>query len=148
VNEPIFRKALPADWKAIRALLEANKLPLDGARDHLGCFVVAQHESGLVACGGLELYGSVALVRSVAVAEQHRGKGLGQDVAMRLCASALDEGVETLVLLTDTAESYFRRLGFKTVQRTELPEAIMVSAEFRGACPASATAMLKRLSTN
>jgi amino-acid N-acetyltransferase len=67
---------------------------------------------------------------------------------MRLFTSALNEGVETLVLLTDTAETYFRRLGFRAVPRTGLPEAVMASAEFRGACPASATAMLMKLSTN
>ena len=148
MNDPIFRRALPEDWKAIRALLVASKLPPDGARRHLGSFVVAHDETGLLACGGLELYGSVALLRSVAVSERHRGKRLGQEIVMRLFTSALNEGVETLVLLTDTAETYFRRLGFRAVPRTGLPEAVLASAEFRGACPASATAMLMKLSTN
>lgn len=148
MNQPIFRRALPADWKAIRSLLAANKLPLEGAREHLGSFVVVHDDTGLLACGGLERYGSVALLRSVAVAEQQRGRQLGHEVVMRLSASALNEGVETLVLLTDTAEFYFRRLGFKPVARTELPEVIMTSAEFQGACPASATAMLMSLSAN
>jgi amino-acid N-acetyltransferase len=148
MNAPIFRRALPADWKAIRSLLAVNKLPLEGAREHLVSFVVVHDETGLLACGGLELYGSVALLRSVVVAEQHRGKLLGQEIVRRLFTSALDEGVETLVLLTDTAQTYFRRLGFKAVPRTELPTPVMNSAEFRGACPASATAMLMSLSTN
>jgi amino-acid N-acetyltransferase len=146
MNEPIFRRASPADWEAIRALLAECKLPIEGARDHLGSFVVAHDEAGLMACGGLELYGPAALLRSVAVSEIHRGKGLGHELMMRLFAEALEERVETLVLLTDTAEPYFRRLGFRTVARPDLPPAVTVSAEFRGACPASATAMVRDLS--
>jgi amino-acid N-acetyltransferase len=146
VDDVIFRRALPSDWKAIGTLLAECKLPLDGARDHLETFMVAHDETGLVACGGLELYSPVALLRSVAVREIRRGRGLGQELLMRLIAEALKERVETLVLLTDTAEGYFRRLGFRTVARPDLPPAVTVSAEFRGACPASASAMVRDLS--
>jgi len=148
VNEPIYRRALPSDWKAIRTLITESKLPLDGARDHLGTFMIAHDESGLMACGGLELYGPVALLRSVAVKEAHRGKRLGQELLVRLYAEALKERIETLVLLTDTAESYFHKLGFKAVSRSDLPSAVTVSAEFQGACPASATAMMMTLGIN
>lgn len=148
MNEPVFRRALPADWRGIRALLVTSKLPVDGAQDHLGSFMVAHDESGLIACAGLELYGAVALLRSVAVAEKNRGRRLGQDLVMRLYSLALNEKVETLLLLTDTADAYFRRLGFSVVARAAVPQVVMVSAEFRGACPASATVMLMNLSTS
>ena len=94
MNEPIFRRALPADWNAILSLLAANKMPLEGAREHLGSFVVAQDKTGLLAYGGLDLYGSVALLRSVVVAEQHRGKRLGQEVVVRMLTSALMGGLK------------------------------------------------------
>lgn len=140
-----FRRAGPPDWEHIGALLSSNRLPLEGALDHIGNFLVAHDEGGLAACGGLEVYGLTALVRSVAVAEAHRGQGLGQALVARLSALAVDQRVRTLVLLTETAEPYFRKLGFDSVPRSALPEAVKVSAEFRGACPDSATAMLKRL---
>lgn len=146
MNEPIFRRAVPSDWDAIRTLLTENKLPLDGARDHLGSFLIALDETGLLACGGLELYGPVALLRSVAVKEAQRGKRLGRKLLLRLLTEALKEKVVTLVLLTDTAETYFRKLGFRVVPRSDLPSAVTVSAEFTGACPASATAMVMDLS--
>ena len=146
MNEALFRRALPSDWEAVRTLLSENRLPLDGARDHLGTFIVVHDETGLIACGGLELYSPVALLRSLAVDKTHRGKRLGQELIKRLCAEALKEEVETLVLLTDTAESYFRKLGFRPVPRSDLPATVTESAEFRGACPASATAMVMTLS--
>lgn len=147
MNEALFRRALPSDWEAIRTLLSENKLPLDGAREHLGTFIVGYDETGLIACGGLELYSPVALLRSVAVNETHRRKQFGQELLVKLCAEALKEKVETLVLLTDTAESYFQKQGFRPVPRSDLPAAVTVSAEFRGACPTSATAMLMTLSS-
>lgn len=147
MSGPVFDKATPSDWEAIRSLLAASKLPLDGARDHLHAFTVARDETGLLACGGLEVYGPVALLRSVAVAQRRQGQGLGKDVLAKLFANARLDGVATLVLLTDTAEPYFGRLGFKSVPRTSLPEAVMASAEFRGACPASSTAMTLALDT-
>lgn len=145
MNDPIFRRAMPSDWRGIRFLLATCKLPLEGAKDHIGTFMVVHDEAGLIACGGLEIYGAAALVRSIAVSEKHRNRRLGQELMDRLCSLAADENVTSLVLLTDTAESYFRRLGFEAVPRTALPAPVTVSAEFRGACPASAIAMQKSL---
>ncbi|HWA12811.1 MAG TPA: arsenic resistance N-acetyltransferase ArsN2 [Burkholderiales bacterium] len=142
MNAPAFRRALASDWPDISALLAASKLPLEGAQDHLGHFVVAHDGAGLVACGGLELYGPAALLRSLAVKPAHQGRRLGHEMVMRLVTLALNEEVGELGLLTEGAEPYFRRFGFKTVSREALPRALAASAEFRGACPASATAML------
>ena len=145
MNDPIFRRALPSDWRDIRSLLATSSLPLDGAQDHLDSFLVAHGQSGLLGCAGLELYGPVALLRSVAVAQAHRGRRLGQELLARLLSEASKEKVETVVLLTETAEPYFRKLGFNPVSRSDLPSAVAASAEFQGACPVSATAMVKML---
>lgn len=148
MNAPAFRRALPSDWPDIRALLAASKLPLEGAQAHLDHFMVAHDETGLVSCGGLELYGPAALLRSVAVAQAHQGRRLGHEMVMRLVTLAMSEQVGELALLTEGAAPYFRRFGFKTVSRDALPQALMASAEFKGACPASATAMLLGLAPN
>jgi amino-acid N-acetyltransferase len=122
-----------------------NKLPLDGAREHLRTFMVAHDESGLMACAGLELHPPAALVRSVAVRETHRGRRLDQELLVRLFAEALKERIEILVLLTQTAEPCFHKQGLRTVPRSRLPQEVGGSAEFRGACPESATAMMMNL---
>jgi N-acetylglutamate synthase-like GNAT family acetyltransferase len=145
LSEPTFRRPLPDDWDAVKLLLVQSGLPIAGAQEHLGDFLVAQDGTGIVGCAGLERYGPTALLRSVAVLERRRGERLGYELVVRLVAAARAADVATLVLLTETAERYFRRFGFKTVPRKTLPEEIMASAEFRGACPASAMAMLMNL---
>jgi amino-acid N-acetyltransferase len=141
-SQPIeVRRATPADWEAIARLLGASSLPVDGARDHLSGFVVAGRASVLVGCAAIERYGDAGLLRSVAVAPQERGKGTGTALVRRCLEDARADGIETLVLLTTTADDYFPRFGFELVDRAAVPEAVRESAEFRGACPASATVM-------
>ena len=60
MNSISLRQGTPADWPAISALLEANELPLDGARAHINTFVVAEANRETVACAGAELYGGLA----------------------------------------------------------------------------------------
>ena len=136
-----IRPASPQDWPAVEALLRTERLPLDGARDHLASFVVAERHGAIVGCAGVERYGDAALLRSVAVVESERGRGIGVTLVERCIADARGSGVSTFVLLTTTAEQFFPRFGFEVVDRSTVPDAVRDSAEFRGACPASATVM-------
>ena len=139
-----MRRASPEDWPAIEALLQESGLPVTGARDHLDDFIVAGPDQ-VLGCVGLERYGSTGLLRSLAVSPDQRGNGLGRALVDACLSHARASGITTLVLLTQTAESLFARMGFRRVERTEVPETVKASAEFRGACPASAVAMLRRL---
>jgi amino-acid N-acetyltransferase len=56
-----------ADILALFALLQQNTLPTDGLRDHLSPVLVARGDGGVIGSAALECYGSVALLRSVAV---------------------------------------------------------------------------------
>jgi N-acetylglutamate synthase-like GNAT family acetyltransferase len=137
-----IRVATPNDWDGVAALLSASSLPLDGAREHLGEFVVAEHPGlGIAGCAAVERYGDAGLLRSVAVAPAERGQGTGEALVQRCLADARAAGLGTVVLLTTTADRYFPRFGFEVVDRASVPESVRDSAEFRGACPASATVM-------
>lgn len=136
-----YRPATTADWPAVRALLQSCDLPLAGAGEHLGTFMVATVAGRIVACAGIEPYGNTALLRSCAVDVPNRNQGLGAALCARAIALAKNLGIRQLVLLTTTGEGYFPRFGFKPVARENLPDAIRRSEEFRGACPASACAM-------
>jgi N-acetylglutamate synthase-like GNAT family acetyltransferase/NADPH-dependent 2,4-dienoyl-CoA reductase/sulfur reductase-like enzyme len=140
-----LRQAAPADWPAISALLSVQQLPLDGAREHLGHFLLAERGETLLGCAGIERYGDIGLLRSVAVAPGQQHQGLGGRLLATLLAEARRRGLRQLYLLTTTAERYFERLGFVPVERAALPAALQASAELRGACPASARAMLLQL---
>jgi amino-acid N-acetyltransferase len=133
--------ARPRDLPAIVALLEASKLPIAGLATHIANTIVARVGDSIVGCAAVEAYPPAGLLRSVAVAAERRGEGLGQ----RLTAAALDlarrRGVRTVYLLTTTADAFFPKLGFAAIDRRELDPALAASEELRGACPASAVAM-------
>ncbi|HEY9023246.1 MAG TPA: arsenic resistance N-acetyltransferase ArsN2 [Burkholderiaceae bacterium] len=140
-GEPVIRGARPDDWPAVEALLRACALPVDGAAQHLADFVVAESAGRLVAVAGLEAHGADALLRSVAVSSEARSAGLGRTVVDAVEALARERGVQRLHLLTTTAAGYFSRRGFRRRERAAAPAPLRASAEFRGACPASATFM-------
>ncbi|MGE5673290.1 MAG: arsenic resistance N-acetyltransferase ArsN2, partial [Mycobacterium leprae] len=142
MTDMTFRMADGADWTSVATLLKAADLPLDGAQEHLTGFLLAYHGAALVGVAGLERYDDTALLRSVAVAEGRRSTGLGQELVRRLLDQAYATGITTVVLLTTTAEHFFPRFGFRRVERSLFPPALQDSAEVRGACPASAVAML------
>jgi amino-acid N-acetyltransferase len=144
---PSIRPARADDWPAIQALLEARNLPLDGAESHLGDFLVAPRSAseGVAGVAGLERYGNVGLLRSVAVADDLAARGLGTALLRALLRLAGERGIETVYLLTTTAADWFPRFGFTAVRREDLPRALGESAELRGACPGTAIAMQLRL---
>lgn len=136
-----------SDLPEILTLLEASRLPVAGIREHLGSALVAREHGKLVGCAAVEIYGSAALLRSVAVSEERRGEGLGQRLTEAALDLARERGVRDIYLLTTTAGHFFPRFGFTAIPRTELDPALAQSEELRGACPASALAMRATLST-
>lgn len=142
----LVRSALKTDWPQVSELLTHSNLPLEGAEEALADFIVAFRDEELVGTAGLEKYGKVALLRSVAVTENERSTGLGQELVRRVLDRAYKEGIEQLVLLTTTAASFFPRFGFRKIPRDQMPQAAKASIEYTSACPASATVMLLNLS--
>lgn len=138
-----LRAATTADLAKIEALLTASGLPLDGVREALPNFIVAEHEDDLVGVAGLEVCCDNALLRSVAVADGWRSHGVGRALVTRLIADAESRGVRALYLLTTTAEQYFPSFGFRKLSRDQVPEDVRATIEFQSACPDSATVMCR-----
>ena len=136
-----LRPAAPSDWPAIEALLLANKLPLDGAQAHLDTYLLAVSNGEIVGSAGAEVYGHIALLRSVAVAPGLHKQGIGKLLLDRLIHEAQRRDIARLYLLTVTAPEYFAQYGFKRGKIDEAPHALKASAEFQGACPACAAFM-------
>jgi amino-acid N-acetyltransferase len=141
---PICRGASDSDWSAIARLLSDCGLPLEGAREHLDRFIVADDGGAIAGCVGAEVYGDTALLRSLAVDDARRGRGIGRALSMQMMAALRADGIAAIGLLTMEAERFFAAQGFVAVPRDRIPPALHASAEFRGACPASAIAMLQR----
>jgi amino-acid N-acetyltransferase len=136
-----FRTATATDRPVVSALLTQAELPLAGAEAHLNQYVLAFRGNELVASAGLEVYGSTALLRSVAVSKDERGTGLGQEIVRRILDHARMFGLEAVVLLTTTADRFFPRFGFLRVTRADVPSEVLASPEFQSVCPSSATVM-------
>lgn len=137
--------AQDGDRAGVLALLERAGLPLDGLADHMGSALVARQGNAVVGSAALEIYGSAALLRSVAVDAALRGQGLGQQLSQAALDLARQRGVATLYLLTETAGEFFPRFGFQPIARRDVAPAVQQSVEFTSACPVSALVMAATL---
>jgi amino-acid N-acetyltransferase len=139
------REAAPADLPAVRDLVSAAGLPLDGLAE-AAVVLVADADGAVVGAVALERHGAgpdtAFLLRSAVVAPAWRGRGVGT-VLTAAAVAHVDTVGAPVALLTETAADYFPRFGFTPVDRTALPAVLGGSAELRGACPASARALLR-----
>ena len=143
-----FRQATDRDLDAVKGLLSANKLPLEGVKENFSSFVVADDGGEIAGAIGMETFGGAALLRSAVVAPQHRGSDVGRRLVEQILKRAEGEGIRELFLLTTTAEKYFPRFGFANTTRSDVPLAMKASAEFQGACPDTAVVMKRRIGTS
>ena len=133
--------ATSADLRAIELLLADNKLPIDGIGETLSSAVVARAAGRTIGCAALEIYPTGVLLRSVAVDDEWRGKGIGRQLTDAALVLARGKGATAAYLLTTTAEKFFPQFGFAPIERAHVPEEVKQSVEFRSACPSSATVM-------
>jgi N-acetylglutamate synthase-like GNAT family acetyltransferase len=129
-----LRAALPADRDAIESLLGKAGLPAREVDAHLENFLVATRHGQVLGCAGMELYGTTALLRSLAVEPEFRGIGLGRRLTGALLDQARRRGCVEAALLTSTAVELARSFGFGETPRELLPQAVRDSWEFSGAC--------------
>lgn len=135
----------PSESEVKRLLTESGLPTADITAQHLMHFFGCAHGLELEGVVGLELYGDVALLRSLAVAPHRRGSGLGSCLVAHAERHARDQGVNFLYLLTTTAEPFFLRLGYARIPREEAPAAIKNTKEFAGICPVNSAFMVKHL---
>ena len=143
--KPDITPAAPADLPAIVELLAASKLPRASIEDYVASTLVARDDANVVGTAALELYGSAALLRSVAVATQLRGQGLGAALTVAALDLARRRGIRTVYLLTETAGGFFPKFGFTAITRAQVEPVVLQSPEFTTACPKSALVMVKQL---
>jgi amino-acid N-acetyltransferase len=147
-SSPEIRRCEANERAQVVSLLAACGLPEAGLSDHWETTWVAASPNGdgtVVGSVALEVHGDAALLRSLATRPEARSKGVGGSLVDVAVSHATSLGLQSVSLLTTTAEPFFARRGFASVPRRDLPPSLTASAEFRGACPASATAMLRRL---
>ena len=136
------------DLPAVLSLLDENGLPRDGLDEHLQTVLVAREGREILGSAALELYGEAALLRSVAVRLDLQGRGLGRRLTLEVLDLARKRGVARVYLLTETADGFFLRFGFRPIPRSLVPEGVKRSVEFVSACPEGARAMVADTATD
>jgi len=140
-----IKRADPDDVNDLMRLLEQNHLPTEGLHHHLATALVARQNGQLVGSAALELYPDGALLRSVAVAPELHGRGLGHDLTDAAIRLAHELHAPAVYLLTTTAARFFPKFGFERIARGDVPASVQTSVEFTSACPSNATVMRRPL---
>jgi len=109
-------------------------------------FLLKWDDARLIAVIGLEVKNQFALLRSLAVDAEYRNRGIAAGLVGKIEDYAKSLNVDTLYLLTMTAETFFKKCGYLPTARDSAPAGIQGTAEFKNLCPASATCMVKHLS--
>jgi amino-acid N-acetyltransferase len=120
-----IRSARTSDIKGIRKLIDTYAI---GGRlltketvtlyESVQEFTVAIEDNEVVGCGALHvLWEDLAEVRTVAVLEQLRGKGVGHQIMQAIEERAGAIGVKRIFCLTFETE-FFGRHGFEEIQGT------------------------------
>lgn len=129
------------DFETFKSLLKSSNLPSDDLNMQRDLLVAYVEDGQMVGTGGLEIYGSYGLLRSLSVKLGTRGKALGTTITNYLIDEARSRGIKGIYLLTETARGFFQRKGFVDVEREQVPSELHASSEFSMTCPKTAAVM-------
>ena len=145
VIERHVRTATTNDFEQLITLLQTENLPTEDISRELSHFFVIAEAGNIIGAIGLELYGKNGLLRSLIVDRYYRNQSLASILLDALLVYAAKQGINSLYLITTTAEKYFARKTFTVISRALIPLSISSSREFSTLCPATATVMLKNI---
>ena len=120
-------------------LLRSEQLCYDDL-DKVDILEINTSDSGEIEFG-FEVFDNDALLRSVIIAPEYRGKGNGSTLLDMAVQVAKESGIQNLFLLTTTASGFFEKFGFSKIERDSVPEGIAKTGEFVTFCPDSAICM-------
>lgn len=138
--QPASAEMLPA----IAGSLEDAGLAADGLEELFRLWVICDGGRP-VAVGGLERHGPLALLRSLLVWPGWRGLGLGERLVRALEDEARQAGLSELWLITETADGFFRRLGYVPVALADAPEPVRAFRACACRCGQQAEVMIRSL---
>lgn len=129
------------DDPALTLALQAENLPTVDLIAPNKVFWRLLHTGVVAGYVGLELHENSALLRSLVIDQTFKGRGLGRELVRGATAEAKTYGMQSLWLLTKTAQPFFEHLGWQVTDRAAAPADIRNSEEFKGLCPASAACL-------
>jgi amino-acid N-acetyltransferase len=123
IENLIIRPAVTRDVKVIRELIDLYapqrrllKKETVSLFESVQEFTVAEVDGRVIGCGALHvMWEDLAEVRTLAVLEEYRGKGVGKRMLDAIIERAESIGVNRLFCLTFETE-FFARHGFKEIE--------------------------------
>ena len=127
----MIRKAKIEDIKYIQQLInlfakQDLMLPrsLNELFENIRDFWVAEENKRIVGCAALHIsWDDLAEIKSLAVAKNKQGKGLGKELVLYCLNEAKALGAKKIFVLTYKPE-FFKKFGFKRLKTSELPHKI------------------------
>jgi len=140
-----YRPASDSDLSDIVKLLQNNDLPITDITNSDIQLFVGTYNNVLVGVIGIEIYSSTGLLRSLAVDDSFKKLNIGTTLINRLFNNSKLRNIKDVYLLTETAEKYFEKFNFQSIDRSNVPDIIMETQEFKEICPVSATVMHRNI---
>ncbi len=127
----VIRKAKLKDAGEIYNLInhyakEGILLPrsLNSIYENIRDFLVCEENGRLIGCAALHIvWEDLAEIKSLAVSEEHKGKGIGTMLVEECLKEAEELGVKRVFVLT-YAQDFFSKLNFEEVEKIKLPHKV------------------------
>lgn len=142
----LISQAIAQDLPEVLQLLKLLDLPIEGVKEHFQNFFTMREDEMIVGCVGVEIYENIGLLRSIGIHPSFQGRGFGQQMVGRIEEFSVEKELNSIYLLTETAEKFFLNLGYNYVPREEVDVKIKQSIEFTTLCPSSPV-MVKEISS-
>lgn len=143
--EIIVEQANRSHILLIKDILKELELPFTDIDNFIDNFLIAKADNEIVGNIGIEVYNSLAVLRSLGVKKKYQGLGIGHQLFISLKKSAYRLNISEIYLLTETAENFFAKYGFIRHHRNKVPQIIKQTNEFKTLCPATAVCMILRM---
>ncbi len=132
LGDPVM-PAVAGDMRRVREILDKAGLPgKDLSDERAGEVLVVRDEQGIAGLVAVEPHDDAAILRSLAVLPERRGRGFGWMLADAAVQRARSLGALRLYLLTETASDFFaEKLGFRTIDRATVDPQVAASPHFR-----------------
>lgn len=137
----VFGKIFEFQHRWMNEIIEECNFSAEGLFDD-NVHLYSIDQGAVPACmGALIQEGDIALLRTVGNRKRVRKYGMGKLMVWHILAEAQWKKLKTIYLLTDTAEKFFTKLGFETIDRSELPEVLDKNHFVQNVCSQSSKVM-------
>jgi len=127
----VISQAEITDIAEMESILKEANLPEGEILQHINNFLLLKVNDKIIGAIGLEIYEEHAILRSFAIRPIYQGKGFGLILFDKIIELSNKNEVVEIYLLTDSAVKFFEKKGFAVYPRTEVPEKLQNTFEFK-----------------